>query len=204
LIRVKGVPAVEIIHRASGRGEWNDLLHVHRYILEPSGDLRVENSVRLGKGIRDIPRVGVELALVPGLEQLEWFGRGPWDNYSDRKTSAMVGIYTSTVTAQYVPYIMPQEHGHKTDVRWLTLAGAVGHGLRVEGRPMLEFSARHFTDADLFAAKHTFDLSPRAEVILNIDGAHRGLGTGSCGPDTLDKYRLLKPVYRFAYYLKVS
>ncbi|HEX7589018.1 MAG TPA: glycoside hydrolase family 2 TIM barrel-domain containing protein, partial [Anaerolineae bacterium] len=203
LVGVKGVPTVEIVHRASGRGEWNDLKHVHRYTLESSGALRVENIVRLGKGIRDIPRVGVELTLEPGLEQLTWFGRGPWENYSDRKASAMVGIYSSTVAGQYVPYIMPQEHGHITDARWLTLADTAGRGLRVAGHPTFEFSASHFSDADLFAAKHTFDLSPRPEVHLHIDAVHRGLGTASCGPDTLVQYRLLAPVYRFVYYLMI-
>ncbi len=199
LTRVKGAPVVEIAHRASGRGQWSDCAHVQRYTLESSGALRVENIVRLGKEIRDIPRVGVNLILAPGLEQLEWFGRGPWENYPDRKASAMIGRYTSTVTEQYVPYIMPQEHGHKTDVRWLTLSDETGRGLRVVGEPTIEFSASHFADADLFAAKHTIDLAPRAEVMLNLDGAMRGLGTASCGPDTLEQYRLRAPVYRFAY-----
>jgi beta-galactosidase len=115
----------------------------------------------------------------------------------------MVGRYASTVAEQYVPYIMPQEHGHKTDVRWLTLANAQGAGLRVEGEPTIEFSASHYTDADLFAARHTTDLSPRPQVILNLDGAHRGLGTASCGPDTLAAYRLLERAYQFIYRLKI-
>ncbi|MBI5305653.1 MAG: DUF4981 domain-containing protein [Chloroflexi bacterium] len=204
LLRSKGMPVVEIIHRASGRGKWNDFTHTHRYTLDASGELRVENIVRVGNGIRDIPRAGVSLALASNLEHLEWFGRGPWENYPDRKTSAIVGRYASTVTEQYVPYIMPQEHGHKTDVRWLTLVDSSGHGLRVEGDPTIEFSASHFTAADLFAARHTIDLAPRAEVMLNLDGAHRGLGTASCGPDTLEQYRLLESVYRFGYRLKAK
>jgi beta-galactosidase len=204
LIRARGIWTVEVVHRASGRGTLNDFVHIHRYTLLPDGSLRVENVVRLGRDIRDIPRVGVNVVLVPGLEHLEWFGRGPWENYPDRKTSAILGHYRSTVSEQYVPYIMPQEHGHKTDVRWLLLADEHGHGLRVEGDPTIEFSASHFTDADLFAAKHTIDLVPRAEVILNLDGAMRGLGTASCGPDTLEEYRLLKSVYRFAFTFRAT
>lgn len=204
LIQRNGAPVVEIVHRASGRERWTDLAHTHRYTLLGNGELRVEHLVRLGKEMRDIPRVGVSLVLVPELEQLEWFGRGPWDNYADRKASAMVGCYTSTVTAQYVPYIMPQEHGHKTDVRWLALANDQGRGLRVEGQPTLEFSVSHFSDADLFAARHTIDLAPRAEVMLNLDCAQRGLGTATCGPDTLEQYRLLEPVYRFAFTLQAT
>jgi beta-galactosidase len=202
LVQDKGQPpAVEITHRASGRECWDDFQHVHRYRLLPSGELLVENTVLLGEAIRDIPRVGVSLVLRPALEQLAWFGRGPLDNYADRKAAASVGCYRSTVTAQYVPYIMPQEHGHKTDTRWLTLTRGDGHGLKVTGEPLIEFSASHFSDDDLFRAKHAFELEPRAEVILNLDHAMRGLGTASCGPDTLEQYCLLEPRYTFAYRL---
>jgi beta-galactosidase len=103
------------------------------------------------------------------------------------------------VVDQYVPYIMPQEHGHKTDVRWLALADIRGQGLRVAGDPTLEFSASHFTDDDLYRARHTRDLKPRPKVILNLDAAQRGLGKGSCGPDTLPQYCLLAPEYWFAH-----
>ncbi|MGH2345124.1 MAG: glycoside hydrolase family 2 TIM barrel-domain containing protein, partial [Chloroflexota bacterium] len=104
---------VEIGHAASGRGQWGDFTYTIRYTLSAGGDLLVESAVELGEGITDLPRVGVSLILDPSLEQLAWFGRGPWDNYSDRKASAMVGQWRSTVSEQYVPYIMPQEHGHK-------------------------------------------------------------------------------------------
>jgi len=195
---------VEIVHAASGRGQWDDFTHIHRYTMRASGELRVDNVVRLGEGITDIPRVGVGLVLDARLEQLAWFGRGPWDNYSDRKASATVGRWRSTVSAQYVPYIMPQEHGHKCDVRRLTLSDAQGRGLEVAGHPTVEFSALHLSDDDLFQATHTIDLTPRPEIFLNIDGAHRGLGTLSCGPDTLDRYRLRERAYRFAFSLRAT
>lgn len=115
----------------------------------------------------------------------------------------MVDCYQSTVAEQYVPYVMPQENGHKTDVRWLMLRGSDGHGLMVVGEPLFEFSVSHFTDNDLFAARHTCDLKPRPEVLLNLDTAMRGLGTASCGPDTLEQYRLLASEYQFTYRLKL-
>ncbi|HVO44165.1 MAG TPA: hypothetical protein VMT34_16165, partial [Aggregatilineales bacterium] len=103
----------------------------------------------------------------------------------------------------YVPYIMPQEHGHKADVRWLTVTGGGEHGLKVTGEPLIGFSASHFTADDLFKARHTVDLSPRAETILHLDHAQRGLGTASCGPDTLEQYCLLKSDYTFTYRLRL-
>jgi beta-galactosidase len=196
-------PAIVIRHSASGRANWDDFTHIHRYTLLPSGKLIVTNQVILGKGIIDLPRIGIDLCLKPGLEHLEWYGRGPWENYPDRKSSAMIGHYVSTVSDQYIPYIMPQEHGHKTDVRWLTLYNQDGYGIKVEGFPSFEFSASHFTANDLFSARHTYELTPRSETWLNIDHGIRGLGTASCGPDTLDQYRLLKPKYEFIYSLEL-
>jgi beta-galactosidase len=196
------VATVEIEHSASGRGQPNDLRHVQRFTLLASGELQVENTVRLGEELVDIPRVGVGLEVAPGLEQLEWHGRGPWDNYSDRKAGAMLGRWTSSVADQYVPYIMPQEHGHKTDVRSLTLRDDDGLGLEVAGDAPFQFSALHHSDDDLFRATHTTELSPRPEVFLNIDAAQRGLGTLSCGPDTLEQYRLLDREYQFSYTLR--
>ncbi|HXT37851.1 MAG TPA: beta-galactosidase small subunit, partial [Chloroflexota bacterium] len=153
-------------------------------------------------GIEDIPRIGVSLILDATLEDLTWFGRGPWDNYHDRKASATVGRWRSTVAEQYVPYIMPQDHGHKCDTRSLTLSDSRGLGLEVAGRPTFEFSALHLNDEQLFRATHTTDTVPREEIFLNLDAAHRGLGTLSCGPDTLTRYRLLDREYRFAYVLR--
>ena len=93
---------------------------------------------------------------------------------------------------------MPQEHGNHTDVRWLSLENEeAGFVLRAEN--VLEFSASHLTAHDLTAAYHTYDLKPRPEVILSIDVHQRGLGTASCGPDTLERYRIGSGKYRLAY-----
>jgi beta-galactosidase len=194
-----GEPAVETLHRVSGRGNWSDFVHRSRYTLLPSGELRVENTVQIGNGIRDIPRIGVTFALNAPYNTVEWFGRGPLENYSDRKASSMVGRYRSTVAEQYVPYIMPQEHGHKTDVRWFTLTDANGSGVRITGEPLIEFSVSHFSTDDLYRARHTTDLHSHQVVYVHIDLAQRGLGTGSCGPDTLEKYRLNESTYTFSY-----
>lgn len=196
-------PAVEITHAASGREQWDDFVHTHRYTLTPHGSLQIENVLRVGDGVNDLPRVGLQMQLSPDLEQLEWYGRGPWDNYSDRKASAPIHCYQSTVREQYVDYVMPQEHGHKTDVRWLTLTDDTGRGLKVSSDVPFEFNALHHTDDDLFAAKHPHDLHAKPEVVLSLDHAMRGLGTASCGPDTLPQYRLMAGEYRFGFELSV-
>jgi beta-galactosidase len=161
----------------------------------------VENEVRVGPELRDLPRVGVALLLEPGLEQLAWFGRGPWESYPDRLDSTVVGTFRGTVTEQYVPHILPQEHGHHCHTRWVTLTDGAGHGLEVRGRPTIGFAASHFAAGDLYAARHTCDLEPRPEVVLGLDHAQRGLGTAACGPDTHPRHRLTEARYRFAYVL---
>ncbi len=192
---------VEVVHAVSGRERWKDAVHRQRYRMLESGALLVENDVRLGPDLRDLPRIGVVLLLKPGLERLEWFGRGPWEDYPDRLASTVVGTYRSTATDEYVPYILPQEHGCHSDVRRLSLTDADGFGLDVEGVPVICFTASHFTAADLYDARHTSDLEPRKETVLSLDHAQRGLGTSACGPDTHLRHRLNAARYRFSYVL---
>jgi beta-galactosidase len=197
------LPKIIIQHIASGRENWEDFSHWQSYTMLPSGLLKVKNRIELGSGIIDLPRVGINLSLNPGFESITWYGKGPWENYADRQASAIIGQYQSTVSGEYVPYIMPQEHGHHVDVRWLILADNKGNRLKVAGFPTFEFNTSHFTDNDLYSACHTSDLSARPETYLSIDTAMRGLGTASCGSDTLDPYRLLKSRYDFTYSLEV-
>lgn len=200
-----GSVTVTLSHAASGRENWQDCTHTHRYTLHPDGRLVVDNDIVFsGADMTDLPRAGVRLDLVPGYENLAYFGRGPVENYSDRKTGSLVARYETTVTAEYVDYVMPQEHGHHTDVRWIELSTARKTkfpALRITASPLFEFNATHYAAEDLYAAKHTTDLVPRAETILYLDAAHRGLGTQSCGPDTLDRYKVNAPRYAFTYTL---
>ncbi|MFI5356584.1 MAG: beta-galactosidase small subunit, partial [Opitutales bacterium] len=175
------------------------ITHIHRYTLDGAGALQVANEFAIDRQLPELPRLGVSLVLPTEFEQLAWLGRGPWENYTDRKRSAMVGLYRTTVTADYVPYIVPQEHGNKTDVRWLHLHDRKGRGVRFLAQPKMEASASHYPAADLFAAKHTTDLVARPEVQVNLDYAQRGLGTASCGPDTLPQYRIEPGAYRFGF-----
>ena len=125
--------------------------HQHSYTISPDGRIQADNTFTIDKAIPDLPRLGVVLTLKPGFEKLSWLGRGPFENYSDRKRAALVDLYESTVTDQYVPYIMPQEHGNHTDVRWLSL-GCESAKLLVEAVGPMEFSASHYTAQDLDSA----------------------------------------------------
>lgn len=193
-----GGPAIELTHAFTGREQWDDVRHTHTYTLLDDGRLRIESYVRVAAELVDLPRVGLELVLSPEFEQLSWYGRGPVDNYSDRKAGTEIDLFESSVTEQYVAYIRPQEHGHKTDVRWLRLTDGQGRGLEFRSDGPFEFNALHFSDADLTSARHTPDLQPRPEVILNLDYGMRGLGTG-LNVDTQPEYRLNASEYRFSF-----
>jgi beta-galactosidase len=189
---------VAIQTRAIAEGLEAGIGHRHIYTLYGSGDLQIESEFEADESLPSLPRLGLTMSLDAGFEDLTWYGRGPFENYIDRNVGAPIGRYHSTVTEQYVPYIMPQENGNKTDVRWLNLSDSQsGVSLLSVAHPTMEASADHFTADDLHKAFHTNDVPQREEVILNLDYMQRGLGGASCGPDTLDQYRLEPGKYSF-------
>ncbi|MBE3584400.1 MAG: DUF4981 domain-containing protein [Limnochordaceae bacterium] len=163
------------------------------YTIRPCGEVDLETEVTPRReGLPHLPRIGLQLKLAAGLDRFTWFGRGPHESYPDRKESARVGVYSGSVDEQHVPYIRPQENGNKSDVRWASLTNQRGTGLFVAAVPpaLLNVSVHHYTDEDLMAARHTFDLVHRPEVTLHIDAAVGGLGSASCGPGPLPRYQL--------------
>jgi beta-galactosidase len=164
--------------------------HEACYTARADGSVSVTETVTLPDTLDDLARVGTVIEVRPDVEDLEWFGSGPHETYPDRRRSGLVGRWTSAVTDQLVPYIRPQENGGHADVRWLTLRDAAGAGLRIDLDTPRQVSVTHARAADLDAATHDIDLTPCPETIVVIDAAHRGLGTASCGPDTLPEYLL--------------
>ncbi len=146
------------------------------YLVDATGALEVEVRVAADPRLPLLPRVGMKTALDGRCEQLGWYGRGPHESYVDRKHSTLVGRYASTVTEQFVPFVDPCECGGHEDTRWVELGDGAGFGLRVEGQPTLHWSALHYRIDDLIQAGHVYELTPTAEVQLNLDGFHMGLG----------------------------
>jgi beta-galactosidase len=143
-----------------------------------------------------LPRVGVVIGLNESLTNFQWHGRGPHENYVDRKESADVGVWSDTVAGQYVEYVRPQETGNKEDVRWLSLTDEKGAGLLVISKQNpVSVSALHFTAEDVAGARHAHELRARKDVILSIDARHSGLGNGSCGPGVLERYSVPPAAY---------
>ena len=176
--------------RVAPAGRDLGVLATYRWSAEGDG-LLLELEVRPdGEWPFPLPRLGLRLAVPGTLRGVEWFGRGPGESYVDSWQAARLGRYAMTVEEMQTPYVFPQENGCRTDVRWATLTGPDGTGLRFEGRPVFQFAARPWTSEDLDAARHTVDLVPRDAVHVNLDLAQHGLGSGSCGPGVLPRYEL--------------
>jgi beta-galactosidase len=144
-----------------------------------------------------LPGIGVVMHLANDFENVRWLGRGPWENYPDRKDATDMGVWQSTVARQYVPYVHPQENGNKEDVRWLELTDTAGNGLKVSAlEDAFSFSTLHFTADDLADARHDYDLRARPEVILSLDAKQCGLGNSSAGPGVLEKFSVPPREYR--------
>jgi beta-galactosidase len=181
-----------------------------RYTVSGNGNIKVFVSWEAGrKGLPELPRFGTQLRLAPEYEIFTYYGRGPWENYSDRNTSSFVGIYNSTVSEQSFDYIRPQENGNKTDVRWLTLTNKDGFGLKITGSQTLSVKAAHNSadDLDFGTTKknsHPSDITPRKEIFLNVDFLQRGLsGDNSWGVLPHEPYRLLGNAYEYEYEISI-
>ena len=141
----------------------------------------------------ELPRLGLAFCLAPAYNTFTWYGRGPQDNYPDRKTSAATGLWKGTVAEQYIHYPRPQDSGNKEEVQFLTLTDKRNKGIRVDAvEDVFSASALHYTAQDLHKETHDCNLKPRPEIILSMDAAVLGLGNSSCGPGVLKKYAIEK------------
>lgn len=156
---------------------------------------------------RTLPRIGLVMELPKQFQRVEWFGRGFGETYRDSKLSQPVGKYTaSSVDELWVDYEVPQESSNHTDTRYLSLTNGSGAGLlaqfadqKSEQRKLFDFQVSHYRMKDVAAADHPHELrkKKREEVVLRLDAEHHGLGSGSCGPRTLDEYSLLCQPFEF-------
>ena len=124
--------------------------------------------------------IGMRMAIPEEFDKVSYYGRGPHENYQDRKDSALIGIYKTEVDDLYFPYISPQENGNRSDIRWMSLTNEKEAGILIEGDPLLSMSALFYTQEDLSQSsrgtKHTIDLKKMDYISLNIDQKQRGVG----------------------------
>lgn len=163
------------------------------YTILSDGTIDLKTTFQPQGILPELPRLGIAFCLSSDYNTFIWQGRGPQDNYPDRKTSAAVGLWKGSVADQYVHYPRPQDSGNKEEVCRLMLTDRHGKGIRVDAvEDVFSASALHYTAQDLYKETHDCNLKPRPEVILSLDAAVLGLGNSSCGPGVLKKYTIDK------------
>ncbi len=175
------------------------------YKVSAEGALDVESTYTVAPGWPPLPRIGMQVQLPGGFDQATWYGLGPHESYWDRKLGARVGLYRSAVADLHFPYVMPQENGNRSDVRWLTLTNDAGFGLRVTraGDALFNFTAHDYTDAALLKAKQTEEIVKDGQVTLSLDWQQMGLGgDDSWSPRVHPEFQLTKDRYVFAFRLQ--
>ena len=178
-------------------GKSASFTYVAEWMIRSNGTVSVKNSVMPhGTMPPAIARIGLSMKLDRSLEHIKYYGRGPRENYIDRCTASFFGVWTSTVTEQFEPYVRPQVNGGRCGVRWVEFTDAEGRGVRFSGSEPLFMTALHYTWEDLELSRHRAGqkrfrapLVPREEVCLDLDVRQTGLGGASCGPGPMAKYR---------------
>ena len=135
-----------------------------------------------------LPREGLQFLLPRGFNRVDWYGRGPFETYPDRKTGAKIGVYASTADEMYEPYIIPQDYGNRTDVRWLEVHNGEGNGIRFEGDHPVNFSLHKFSTDNLSRAMYTYQLEEAPHTVLNLD--YLVSGVGGTAIRQLQQYRM--------------
>ena len=163
-----------------------------------TGAVKVTEDFKATEGakVSDMFRFGMLMQMPYTMEKSNYYGRGPIENYSDRKDCMRIGVYTDDADNQYFPYIRPQESGTKSDIRWWKQTDATGMGLQVKSCTPFYASAIHFDteeldDGDDKEQRHSFDLKKSKFTNLFLDSAHMGVGgENSWGAQPLEKYRV--------------
>ncbi len=172
------------------------------YTVDGDGQLQMKNLLQPWGALNCLPKLGFEAVCSEAVSQVSWFGRGPQENYPDRKTSADVSLYHMDPKEEVLYYEKPQEAGNHEDTRWLSVQNEEGNGMLVSCSRNFSFTASHYQVDDLQSAAHRAQLEPRKELFLSIDYGQHGLGNASCGNETMHKYKLLPETVPFHVFIK--
>lgn len=171
------------------------------YTIYASGEIKVYSKLNPAASMGELTKVGAEITLPKGYENITWYGLGPWETLSDRKNAATYGLYETTVTDSFFPYPKPQASGNRMDVRFMALEDEKNPvGIMVVSDDVMAASALHYTTKDYDGKKNVYHMSETDYTILNVDyNQSRGTGGATCGPDTDNKYKLFNDGRDYSY-----
>ena len=160
----------------------NGILNTYEYVIHSNGTIEIAHNLKPeGKMPLWFPRVGLTLTVSDALNHVEWYGRGPQENYPDRKTGYRTGIYANTVERLYEPYLIPQDYGLRTDIRWVRLTNDNGTGIQFEMNELFNFNAYPYSTENLTKAMYTYQLQKQDGITVNLDYAATGVGCTARG-----------------------
>lgn len=180
----------------------DDFKFTTRYVwsVRPDGTVDCEADIESNNPELILPRLGFAMQTPKALNDYTYYGRGPVENYSDRKTGQRVGIYSAPVDSMYTAYTRPQNNGNREDVRWVTLVDGDGKGFKVSGPQTFSATVSPYTEMQLFLTDHTYKLPQTQTNTLHIDLGMTGLGGYSCGQGgPLDHQRVLATPHHFKF-----
>jgi beta-galactosidase len=175
------------------------------YTISGAGKIKVDYALKPSAGLPNLPKVGMQMSIRRNYDQITWYGRGLLENYIDRNSGFDVGIYSQPIQDFMEPYVVPQENGNRTDVRWMQLSDKKkGQGLLVVADSLLSMSAWPYTEQNIVAARHTNKLKNASFITLNIDLKQMGVGGNDSWSEVaqpLEKYQIDAKPYAYSFYL---
>lgn len=178
------------------------------YTVLAGGVVKVDYTLIPLDDLPNLPKVGMHLGIRREYDQIRWYGKGPVENYIDKNHGFMAGIYQQPIDQFMEPYVMPQENGNRTDVRWMELMDKSGeNGLKIIADSLLSMSAWPFTAENINAAEHTYELEDAGFITVNIDLVQMGVGGNDSWSDVaqpLQQYQLPAKPYRYSYYIRAK
>jgi len=178
------------------------------YTVLAKGGVQITTDAKLGRlnyeveELPFLPRLGYQFNMPEETERICYFGRGPVESYIDKRWASRQGMFKCPVTDHFEPYVKPQENMAHIDTEWVSVSNLQGHGLMAIGNEgAISFNCSHYTPEMLTATAHDYELTPLKETVVNIDYAHSGIGSASCGTTLNERYQLNEREYHFSFRL---
>jgi beta-galactosidase len=197
------VVRVAVSVKAEGKAGFS-VSHSAQYTVYGDGSIAVDNAVAPQGRRIPLARIGVRMLLDKRLDRFTYLGRGPMENYADRKRGFDVGLYSSTVKEQMTPYAKPMECGNHEDVRWAAVTGSDLPGLMAQADGgLLQASCLPYTDEVMTPIEYSVDLPASTSSVLCLAGRTLGVGSNGCGPRPLDQYIVWSEPATFSYIIRL-
>ena len=200
--QANGAVVVSISTKGKGKSGFS-VYHTAAYLIKGDGSIKVDNDVQFTGVKVNLARIGVRMMLDKKLDHMTFFGRGPFENYSDRKSSAETGIYDIGVNEQY-EYEKPMERGNHEEVRWAKMNGKGMPAVTISAdEKLMQVAALPHTDEQMFPVEYKIDLPASEATVMCISTKTLGVGSASCGPRPLAAYQVFSEPTKFTYTIKL-